>query len=364
MNMSSLEDGSDIGSRIVSMINLGMKVHTIGVDMCRIIPVDELIHEKKLAFCEGIFAEIFEAAGFRREQARQCWDRMVNRLMNDEFLEATTITNYSGRTRSLCNNIEETLALQAKTDKIACMPASFLASVIAAIAFQKLRPQGGRMPPKGQREFTRMFGDMKAIQWLPIAIRVWERTEGCRFIIEIDQEVSEPVLRLETWEGRRMWIVTTRKSDPNIYEAIFRDVITPNARDEEVTKPIVVPSDVCERPLSSVENDELSPSKLSLPSTPNDKADNDTLRECACEMKELEKQLSSPERATVKGLSRVISEFADHADQKHQNVRSERNIKESERKLKTGRKGMGRTAPKTKKPFKKPFGVYERYEAL
>ncbi|KAI6750804.1 hypothetical protein HG530_014254 [Fusarium avenaceum] len=360
MNMYRLEDGPGIGSRIVSMINLGMKVRTIGIDMCGRIPVSGLIHEKKLAFCEGIVAETFEAAGVRREQARQCWDEMVNRLMYDEFLKATTINNYSGRLRSLCLHIEETLALQAKTNKIACMSASFFAAAIAAVAFRKIRPQNGKAPPKKHREFTTMFGDMKAIQWLPIAISVWERTEGCPFIIELDQEVSEPVLRLETWEERRVWIVTTRKPDPNIYEAVFRDAIPPTAQDEEVTKPMVVPSDVCDRPVSSVKNDELTPSKLSLPSTLDKKAHNDTHREDTCEMKQLGKRLSSPECVTVRRLRSRIIEFVHGADKEGQDVSLYGKMKEAERKIRLERKRIKRAA----REAKKPIGVYEHYEAL
>ncbi|WZH40935.1 hypothetical protein QYS62_001874 [Fusarium acuminatum] len=332
-------DDSDIGSRIVFMINLGMKVRNIGIDVCTV-------------------AEIFEGAGVRREQARQCWDGMVNRLMYDEFLKATTISNYGGW-KSLYTHIEETLALQGKTDNIVCMPASLLASAIAAVAFRKLRPRSGKAS-QAHRDFTMMFGDMNVIQWLPIAIRVWERTVGRPFIIELDQEVSEPVIHLETREGQRVWIVKTRQQAPNIYESVFRDAIGTNNRDEEDTKPMAVPSNVCDLPLPSVENDERTPSKSTLPSTLDSRIDNDTLREYAREMKKLGKRLSSPERATVKRLRRGISEFADHADKKDQDVGSERNVKESERQFKSGRKSMKTTVPKAKKPF----DVYGHYKAL
>ncbi|KIL93020.1 hypothetical protein FAVG1_04201 [Fusarium avenaceum] len=356
--MAHPQDDSDIGSRIVFMINLGMKVRNIGIDVCPKMPVNELIREKTLAFCQGIVAEIFEAAGVRKDQARQCWDEMVNRVMNGGFLKATTLANYGGW-KSLHVHIEETLALQAKTDNIVCMPASLLASAIAAIAFRKLRPRSGKAS-KAHRDFTRMFGDMNVIQWLPIAIRVWERTEGRPFIIELGQEGIEPVIRLETREGQLVWIVKTRRQAPNIYESVFRDAIDTDTRDEEDKSFMVVPSNVCDRPLPSVENDERTPSKSTLPSTPDSRIDNDTLREYAREMKKLGKRLSSQERATVKRLRRGISEFADHADKKDQDMMSERNVKEYERKFKSGRKSIRTTVPKAKKPF----NVYGHYKAL
>ncbi|SPJ72820.1 uncharacterized protein FTOL_02549 [Fusarium torulosum] len=294
--MAPPQKDSDIGSRIVFMINLGMKVRNIGIDVCPKMPVNELIREKTIEFCQGIVAEIFEAAGVRKEQARQCYDEMVNRVMNGGFLKATTLANYGGW-------------------KIACLPASLLASAIAVVDFRKLRPRSGKVS-QAHRDFTRMFGDMNVMQWLPIAIRVFKRTEGRPFVIEIDQE--------------------------------------------EDTKPMIVPSNACDRPLSSVENAERAPSKSTLPSTPDPTIDNDTLREYAREMKKLGKRLASPERATVKRLRRRISEFADHADKKDQDMRSERNVRGSERKFMLGRKGMKTTVPKAKKPF----DVYRHYKAL
>jgi hypothetical protein len=356
--MAPPQEDSDIGSRIVFMINLGMKVRNVGIDVCPKMPVNELIREKTLVFCQGIVAEIFEAAGVRKEQARQCYDEMVNRVMNGGFLKATTLANYGGW-KSLYTYIEETLALQAKTHNIACLPASLLASAIAVVDFRKLRPRSGKVS-QAHRDFTRMFGDMNIMQWLPIAIRVFEGTEGRPFVIEIDQEVSQPVIRLETWEGQRVWIVRTRKPDPNIYEAVFRDAIGTNTRDEEDTKLIIVPSNVCDRPLSSVENAERTPSKSTLPSTPDPTIDNDTLREYAREMEKLGKRLASPERATVKRLRRGISEFADHADKKGQDMRTESNVIESEGMFMPGRKGMKITLPKAKRPF----DVYGHYKAL
>ncbi|KAM0442710.1 hypothetical protein ACHAQK_003763 [Fusarium lateritium] len=351
-------DDSDIGSRIVFMINLGMKVRNVGIDICPKIPVNELIRDKELAFIEGIIAEIFEAAGVWQEQAPHCWDEMVNRVMNGGFLKATTLTNYGGW-KSLYTHLEETLALQAKTNNIACLPASFLASATAVVAFRKLRPRSGKVK-QPHRDFARMFGDMNVMQWLPIAILVWERTEGRPFVIELDQELSEPVVRQETWDGQKVWIVRARKPDSNIYEAVFRDAIGIDNRDEEETKPMIVPSNACDRPLLSVENDERTPSKLTLPSTPDHDVDNETLREYAREMKQLGKRLPSSERATVKRLRRGITKFADHADKKDQDMRSNENARESQRRSIPGRKPKKTTVPKAKKPL----DVYGHYKAL
>jgi hypothetical protein len=335
-----------------------MKVRNVGIDVCPKMPVNELIREKTLKFCQGIVTEIFEAAGVRKEQGRQCWEEMVNRVMNGGFLKATTLANYGGW-KSLCTHIEETLALQTKTHNFACLPASLLASAIAVVDFRKLRPRSGKVS-QAHKDFTRMFGDMNVMQWLPIAIRVFERTEGRPFVIELDQEVSEPVIRQEPWEGQRVWIVRTRKPDPNIYEAVFREAVGTDTRDEEDTKPTIVPSSACDRPLASVENAERTPSKSTLPSTPDPRIDNDTLREYAREMKRLGKRLSSPERATVKRLRRGISEFADHADMRDQDMGSEKNVKESEDKYMLGGKSMKKTVPKAKKPL----DVYAHYKAL
>ncbi|KAM0203086.1 hypothetical protein ACHAPA_009939 [Fusarium lateritium] len=355
--MDPSPEDSDIGSRIVFMINLGMKVRNVGIDVCPKIPVNELIREKSLAFCQGIVAEIFEAAGVRKEQARHCWDEMVNRVMNGGFLKATTLANYGGW-KSLYTYLEDALALQAKTNNTACMPASLLASAIAVIAFRKLRPRNGKVT-QPHRDFAQMFGDMNIMQWLPIAILVWERTEGRPFVIELDQELSKPVVRQETWDGQKVWIVRARKPSPNIYEAIFRDATGTDNQDEEDVKPIIVPANVCDRPLSSVENAERTPSKLTLPSTPDHDVDNETLRVYAREMKQLGKRLPSSERATVKRLRRGISDFADHADKKEQDMRSNKNDKESQR-----RSILGRKLKKTTVPKAKPLDVYEHYKAL
>ncbi|KAM0234649.1 hypothetical protein ACHAP5_010000 [Fusarium lateritium] len=349
-------DDSDVGSRIVFMINLGMKVRNVGIDICPKIPVNELIPEKELAFSEGIIAEIFEAAGVWKEQARHCWDEMVNRVMNGGFLKATKLVNYGGW-KSLRTYFEDTLALQAKTHHIACVPAPLLASAIAVVAFRKLRPHSGS---EAQKNFTRMFGDMNVMQWLPIAILVWERTEGCPFVIELDQELNEPAVRQETWDGQKVWIVRARKPDPNIYEAVFRDAIGIDNREEEETKPMIVPANVCDRPLLSVENDEPTPSKLTLPSTPDHDVDNETLREYAREMKQLGKRLPSSERATVKRLRRGITKFADHADKNDQHMRSNKNAEEPQRQSILSRKPKKTTVPEAEKPL----DVYGHYKAL
>ncbi|KAM0206227.1 hypothetical protein ACHAQD_012493 [Fusarium lateritium] len=360
--MAPTHEDLEIGSKIVLKINLGMKVRNVGIDVCPKIPVDELVREKARAFHQGIVAEIFESAGIRKEEARQCWNTMMNRVTNGGFLKATTLENYRGW-KSLQANVEATLYLQAKTHHIACVPAPLLASAIAAIDLRKLRPRSGRVS-QAHKNFTRMFGDMNVMQWLPIAICVWERTEGRPFVIELDQEARETVIRQEAWDGEQVWIVRTRMPNPNIYEKVFRDAfrdaIGIDNPDEEETKPMIVPANVCDRPLLSIENDEPTPSKLTLPSTPDHDVDNETLREYAREMRQLGKRLPSSERATVKRLRRGITKFANHADKKDQDMRSNENARESQRRSIPSRKPKKTTVPKAKKPL----DVYGHYKAL
>ncbi|KAF5673879.1 hypothetical protein FHETE_3266 [Fusarium heterosporum] len=359
------------GIEIVKKIN--RRVHIleidIGVDTCSEIPTDFIIPERVYALSWGIVTEIFRAAGIQKQQAIKCWEQMIDEVANSSLLLATSLADYPGY-QKLRFNMEDALALKPTTDESVSLSAPYLATAIAAIAFRKLGPLD--LEPQTQKDFLWLFGEMNVVQWLPIAIKVFHRTEGCPFIIELDQDVEEPIVRQGHWHRNGVWAVRTKRPEPNIYEAIIRDAIGITTTGDDKMS-ITEDQDKHDQPLPSIEEpgpeDELLPSiKRTKPvamesasmNSANQDIDSNTLREYSREMRRLGKRLASPDREIVKRVRKGIRRFADHADKKDEDMESERKLIEFDRKTMFDIKSLLATTPQAQKALE----VYGHYKVL
>ncbi|KAH6958069.1 hypothetical protein DER45DRAFT_628925 [Fusarium avenaceum] len=365
MTMAPSEEEKQKGIEMVEKINAGLSARQIGIgiDVCLKVPVKDILPDKFNALHESIVAEIFVAAKILPTQARECWSKMIERIINAGILHGERLTGYGGY-QTLRTYIIEAMDLHEKTGMPVCIPAPLLASAIAALVFRKLRPYSTKFFRLGT-DFLMFFGELNGMQWLPVAIKVWEATKGRAFAIEVDQTVDEPRVRLKHFKGERIWCVTVKKPPPNIYEAEFlRAFGGPNV----LPAPSLAGPETGDQPLPSVERPESSPVVPSAQNYQDHLAEDCTLRDYVNQMKQLGKRLASPERAVVKRLRAGMSALADLADQKDEDMEKERRAIDVERKFISNLKDTLIPAVKDAiadvSQARDDFAAYNHYKAL
>ncbi|KAF4999586.1 hypothetical protein FGRMN_2334 [Fusarium graminum] len=342
----------------------------IGINASGQVPANLIIPEHTVTPSQTLLTEIFQAVGIQKQHAIECWD-MMERTITDCALKSNTFLGQGNRAyRSLRSSMKRALSLQETTDRPVSLPAPNLAVGIAVFYCRKPMPFEYVSPP--QRNFVRVFEEMKVMQWLPVAIKVFEKTKFYPFIIELDQQVEEPIIRQEDWHGDRVWVVRTKRPESNIYEAMIRNAIGITATGSEGMSMVKEPH-AHDQPLPSIEEpgpgDELLPpmegtEPVAVKPTPVDSTNqynnSNTLREYAREMRRLGKRLATPDRETIKRVRKGLRRFADHADRKDNDMESERRLIEFDRKIMLNSESLLATTPQVQKAL----DVYGHYKVL
>ncbi|KAF5697337.1 hypothetical protein FGLOB1_12832 [Fusarium globosum] len=285
----------------LSIKNETVDIHNIGVDVCRNSPLPPIPPAKMHRLCQAITADIFYSAGVQRHEARECFDAMAGRIHKDRLFEDVSLEHYGG-----INFLKQTLSqcrlFQERTKKHVCIPANAMGSILAAVAYRKLRPSSEAFLRNNQ-DFVKLFGELNLIQWLPIAIRMWARIKGNLFAIELNERSYKPVVALQKVGGRRLRVVATKMPQMNRFEDIFRKTfspadskpgpVVPKLEPDDNVLPSVEPNDISNEPISISDDDEMEENTI-------------TLREYTRQMKTLAKRLTTPDRAIARCARREI----------------------------------------------------------
>ncbi|EKJ75299.1 hypothetical protein FPSE_04488 [Fusarium pseudograminearum CS3096] len=224
------------GAEIVRKINARLNPREIdfSVDACSTIPVNQITSLSALAFSENIVAEIFREAGIPDDEATQsCWNAMAEIIMPRSLLQIKEL-QYHIEWGNVVHKLNIMRSIREVTGMPACMGAQYLTVVIAAVVYRKIQPER-LWSTKRKKDFVEFFGNLSGMQWLPIAIQVYERVQDRAFAIELDDRATEPKVRHELIHGKIFIIVTTKKPQTNIYEAAMQAVTGRMIRDIDVS---------------------------------------------------------------------------------------------------------------------------------
>ncbi|KAF5249660.1 hypothetical protein FANTH_4968 [Fusarium anthophilum] len=296
---------------LVLSINEGKAdIHGIGVDVCKDVPVNDITPISMYQFCEAIAADIFHRVGIQKHEAPECFSAMTERIHKGGLLDDSTLERYKGMT-FLKHTLLTFRTIQQRTDKPFCLPAGAMGSIIAAVAYRKLRPATDGFRRQNE-DFFKVFGELNVVQWLPVAIQVWYKVKGRTFAIELDQNCHKPVATLRKVDGQSLWVILTRMPDMNTYEDIFRKTFSPATSVSGPAVPKLEPSD---DPIASIEpNDTYNEP---IPLSDDDEAEENTLtlRDYTRQMKALGKRLATPDRAIARRARREIMKKPDQSGQ-------------------------------------------------
>lgn len=195
-------------AEVIRQINAGLGPREIdfSVDTCPGIPANELAAGATNLLTQSIVAEIFHEAGVQGNQASQCWDEMAEAIRLRKLFQMTALPQHN-KWYSIMRNLGTIKHIRNATNKPVGMPAPELAYIIAATIFRKILP-GELKDNIHKANFIEFFGELNGIQWLSIAIKVNDKVNGRPFVIELDPEVSQPLVRFETI-GKRSKILAS-----------------------------------------------------------------------------------------------------------------------------------------------------------
>ncbi|KAF4440610.1 hypothetical protein F53441_12231 [Fusarium austroafricanum] len=208
----------------VKKINSGSRsIRNLSVDIFPSIPVHKLDTIQIRDLYQAIVKEVFRQAGMQKTQARGCWDSIVDRLMRSDVLQAKTSASCD-TWRSLVETVKEAVKLHKHSNKPTCITAPYLFYALVIIVFRKLWPRSGEVFDN-HPEVAKLFGELNAIQWLPVAIKLYKKTHGKPFVIELDRNTISPAAQQKLVGGKQVWVVTVKQPAVNIYESEFRNIM-------------------------------------------------------------------------------------------------------------------------------------------
>ncbi|KAG8669329.1 hypothetical protein FPOAC1_008721 [Fusarium poae] len=348
---------------IVRKINAGLNPREIdfSVEACGAIRVNRIFPGKVSELSKSIMAEIFYETGIPEDHDSECWNVMRLRIGMGRLLQITNLQRHV-TWRHIMSKYVKMKHDRAVTGMPTCMPATDLAFIIAAVVFRGIRPEQ-TTPIEHKISFLEFFGHLNGMQWLPIAIQVYDQIKECPFAIELNQKTTVPMVRRERI-SIYVTIVTAKKPETNIYEAAMQEVtrrvigigdniisdhslnikdqIRKSIENEECNQPweavkavefqsfssdqpqeLVGKVECHHVPLESVPPsiekqslDHKTQHEKDLESQPDIQLTSNTLRDHARQMKEFGKRLSSPDQKFVRRVRRDIRRFANLADEK------------------------------------------------
>ncbi|RGP81498.1 hypothetical protein FLONG3_367 [Fusarium longipes] len=311
------------GDEIVRKINAGLGPRDIdfSVDACPSIPIEKISLDAIDRLCQNIVAEIFHETGVKRNQARQTWNDMAERIMLRMMLQIRTLPQHF-KWSAIPQRIDVIRSIHKATNKPVSMPAPDLAFIIAAIVFRKMQVEH----PNVKKLFIEFFGDFNGMRWLPVAIKVHKQINGRPLVIELDQKATEPRVRLTKIDARKVAIVTVREPPKNIYETAMQEVVRQMTNEENRVIPGDAP-DAKNQPRKSTEKadpDSEYCHDKTLKSQPDQPPNSETLRDHARQMKQFGKRLASPDQAFIRRVRRDMCQFANLTDEKEKEASLER----------------------------------------
>ncbi|KAF5611421.1 uncharacterized protein FSUBG_2254 [Fusarium subglutinans] len=285
-------------------------IHGIGVDVCKNIPYRHIIPAKIHRLHEAITADILHSAGFQKHEAEKCFKAIRERISSNQPLRHSTLDQFEGM-GFLRQHSSKILRIHAGTKKIVCPPAHVMGCVIAAVAYRKLQPAHEGFFQEN-KDVVKVFGELNGIQWLSVAIQVWDKVRSCAFVIELDENNENPVAEIRTVNGASRWVVTTRMPDMNKYESVLRNAFCPAVQPSGPTVPKLESDDNL---LPSVEPNDATNEPIPMSDDDETEDNTFTLRDFTRQMKTLGKRLATPDRAIARHARREIMKKPDQVGQ-------------------------------------------------
>ncbi|PNP61284.1 hypothetical protein FNYG_13970 [Fusarium nygamai] len=276
-------------------------IHAIGVDVCKHVPHRHIIPVKLHRLHQAIAADILHSAGIQKHEAEDSFKTICERIDSNRPLRETTLDYFEGMS-FLRQHSSKVMRLHASTKKIVCPPAHVMGCVIAAVAYRRLRPTKEDFFQEN-KDVVKVFGELNAIQWLSVALQVWEKVRACAFTIELDENSEKPVAEIRKVKGKSCWVVKTRMPEKNIYEDILRNAFCPAIQPSDPAIPKLEPDDSV---LPTIEPNDAT--NEPIPLSDDDEAEGNaiTLRDYTRQMKILGKRLATPDRAVARRARKEI----------------------------------------------------------
>ncbi|RBA17464.1 hypothetical protein FPRO05_02188 [Fusarium proliferatum] len=278
-----------------------VNIHAIGVDVCEKIPHRHIIPIKIHQLYEAIAADILYSVGIQKHEAEAPFKAICERIDSTKPLRYSKLDDYEGM-NFLQQHSAKVVRLHASTKMITCPPAHVMGCIVAAVAYRKLKPTNERFFQEN-KDIVKVFGELNVIQWLPVAVQVWDQVRSSSFTIELDPNIETPVAKRRKVNGTSVLVVTTRMPDMNKYESILRNTFCPAVQPSDPTVPKLEPED---NALPSVEPQDTINKPVPLSDDDEAESNTITLRDYTRHMKIHEKRLASPDRAIAKRARRSI----------------------------------------------------------
>ncbi|KAF5580453.1 hypothetical protein FPANT_9322 [Fusarium pseudoanthophilum] len=281
-----------------------LDIHRIGVDVCKNVPLREVIPVKIPELCDAITTDIFNSVGIQKHEAEECFSAMARKINNSGLLHHSSLELLED-VKFMLQSLSKVTRFQARTGKIVCPPAHVMGCVIAAIFYRKLRPTNEEFFLRCDR-LVKVFGELNGIQWLSVAIQVFSKVNSGTFIVELDETCQKPVAEQQTVGTGPFWVVTTRMPQMNKYEDIFRNVLYPDGPAVQPSGPTVPKLEQQDNALPSVEPNDTTNEPIALSDDDESEDNTITLRDFTRQMKILGKRLATPDRAVARRARREI----------------------------------------------------------
>ncbi|RKL35808.1 hypothetical protein BFJ72_g8508 [Fusarium proliferatum] len=290
-------------------------IHRIGVDVCKNFPLHHIHRAQIRRLYTDITVDICHSVGIQQSEASAYTSAMIERIDHTGLLYPTKLDDYEAM-GFIRQSLLKVMRLHTQTGKIVCPPAHVMGCLIAAVAYRRLQPDSEEFFQKNE-DLVKVFGELNVIQWLSVAIQVFAEVGSRVFIIELDEACQKPVAKLEQLGGNTCWVVTTKMPQVNRFEDILRQVLDSTYKTPSPVYPKLEPHD---RPLLSVEPDDIPNSPISLNEDDEMEDTTITLHDYTRQMNSLGKRLATPDRATVKRIRREILKNPDQSQATDQHV--------------------------------------------
>ncbi|KAF5723291.1 hypothetical protein FMUND_1925 [Fusarium mundagurra] len=286
-----------------------LDIHRIGVDVCKNVPLRHIIPGTMFQLCEAITTDIFHSAGIQKHEAGKCFSAIAQQISNTKLLHHSKLESFKN-VDWIRRSLYKVVRLQARTGNIVCPPAPIMGCVIAAIAYRKLQPASEGFFHKN-KGLVKVFGELNGIQWLSVAIQVFDKVNSCACIIELDETRQKPLVELRNLEIGPTWVVTTSMPGMNKYENVLRNVLCPGGPAVQPSGPTVPKLEPADNVLPSVESNDTTNEPIPISDDEESEDNTITLRDYTRQMKILAKRLATPDRAVARRARREILKKPD-----------------------------------------------------
>jgi len=281
-----------------------LDIHRIGVDICKNIPLRYAVPGTMLQVCEAITTDIFRSVGIQKHEAEECFGAIAQQISHAQVLHHSKLESFRN-VDWIRRRLSQVVKLQARTGKIVCPPAHVMGCIVAAVAYRKLLPENEGFFHKN-KDLVKVFGELNSIQWLSVAVQMWDQVKSKSFIIEVDEARQKPVAELRKSRGNPLWVVATSMPGMNKYENVLRSVLCPGGPAIQPSGSTVSKLEVDDNALPSIEPNEITNEPISISEDDEMEDDTITLRDYTRQMKNLAKRLATPDRAIARRARKEI----------------------------------------------------------